>query len=89
MWLFIRISVWAEPSIVVASQVLRRLLKSVVKYKHFGYAYLVHYYTVLSHNQGVYYSSLILQALELPPGRVEQKFNWAFVLGLLVVFRRS
>ena len=35
------------------------------KIKAFGYAYLVHY-TVLFHNQGGYYNSLILQALELP-----------------------
>ena len=37
------------------------------KIKAFGYAYLVHY-TVLFHNQGGYYNSPILQALELPPG---------------------
>ena len=35
----------------------------------FGYVYLVHYtlYTTLHHNQGGYYNSLILQALDLPP----------------------
>ena len=38
------------------------------KIQAFGYAYLVHY-TMLFHNQGGYYNSLILQALELLPGR--------------------
>ena len=32
-----------------------------------GYAYVVHY-TVLFHNQGCYYNSIILQALKLLPG---------------------
>ena len=38
-------------------------IEIVCKIEKFGYAYPVHY-TVLYHNQGSYYNSLILQALE-------------------------
>ena len=37
-----------------------------VKIKPFGYTFLV-CFTVLFDNQGCYYNSLIMQALELPP----------------------
>ena len=40
----------------------------------FGYAYLVHY-TMLFHNWGGYYNSLILQALELLPGQAEHRIS--------------
>ena len=42
------------------------LLKEAVKFGHLAMRYIVHY-TVQSHNQGGYYNSHILQALELPP----------------------
>ena len=51
------------------SQVPRRLLKSVIKYKHLGM--LILYTTQCCSKTGevVTYNSLILQALELLPGR--------------------
>ena len=48
------------------SQVPRHLLKYFVKYEHLAMHYIVHY-TVVFHNQGGLFNSLILQALELPP----------------------
>ena len=41
------------------------------KIKAFGHAYLVHY-TILFHSRGGYFNSLILQALELLPGRAKR-----------------
>ena len=40
------------------------------KIKAFGHAYLVHY-SIFFHSLGGYFNSLILQALELLPGRAE------------------
>ena len=41
------------------------------------YAYHVHY-KVLLHNQGGYYNSLILQALDLPPEAINQSYKSLF-----------
>ena len=50
------------------ARVPRHLLKYVVNYDHLAMHYIVlQAYTVLFHNQGGYYNSLILLALELSP----------------------